>query len=61
MNDEFTCKHCGGPKEGHQFVCHSCWKLLPRNFKVAFVKLKGQCFWWLREHAPKAQPSHLKP
>ena len=44
-----------------QCEADACWKLLPRNFKVAFVKLKGQCFWWLRKHAPKAQSSQLKP
>jgi hypothetical protein len=61
MNDELTCKHCLGPKQGHHFVCHSCWKLLPRNFKVAFAKLKGQCFWWLREYAPNPTSTPQQP
>jgi hypothetical protein len=61
MNDELVCRHCGQPKATYYFVCPQCWKLLPRNFRVAFAKLKGQCFWWLREHAPKAQSSQLKP
>jgi hypothetical protein len=59
MNDESTCKHCGGPEEGHQFVCQSCWQLLPQHLRRSFVILKARCFTWLRDFYPRhnASPS----
>jgi hypothetical protein len=47
--DQSVCKHCGGVKQGHQFVCHACWQLLPQHLRRSFVILKVRCFNWLRD------------
>jgi hypothetical protein len=49
---ELICPICQREKIAYQWVCHSCFRRLPHNFRKAFSTLKLQCLWWLREHPP---------
>jgi hypothetical protein len=57
MNDELTCRHCGGPNETYYFVCPTCWQLLPQHLRRSFVVLKVRCFSWLRDFHPGHSPT----
>ena len=47
---ELFCPICRREKIAFQWVCHSCFKKLPQNFRKSFSTLKLQTIWWLREH-----------
>ena len=52
--DPGICPICEREKVAFQWVCHSCFRRLPQNFRKSFSALKLQALWWLRQHPAAA-------